>query len=83
MALEPKTRLWIILVMIAAIVLAVILNPFIFSSEKTLAFFYVAEFLIVVVLWKKFNNLRITINKKELGDEKLAEIETDIENLTN
>ncbi len=81
MEIKQKIKMRVILFLMIVLVLLVILNPFIFSEEKTLVFFYSLEFLLAIFLWEKFNTIRIAINKKELEDEKIREIEHDIEEL--
>lgn len=88
MALSPKQKLQLVLAAMAAVTLLVFVNPFVtdssigpLSKELHMAVNWILEFLVMAYLWSKFNKLRILINKKELEDEKLLEIEHDVEKL--
>lgn len=88
MNLEPNLKLRIILVLMTIIAIAVVFNPFIitgdagsFSREAAQSAFAILGFFAIVYLWNEFNNLRISLNKKELEDENLLELEHESEKL--
>jgi predicted membrane protein len=79
MNLNQNTRRNIVLLVIAFLAFLAVLSPFLISTKLYRALFLVFNFLIVTFFWFKFNQLRIMINKNELEDKKLSEIEHDIE----
>jgi hypothetical protein len=90
MNIEPRTKLKIILGCVAAVTVFEIINPFIINSgigqlsrEFTQGTLAILGFLIVAYLWKKFNNLRKTMDKKEHEDEILSEIEMNVQKATH
>jgi|GEM_PF-2097455 len=52
------------------------------SEELSQGLLPVALFVAVIFLWNEFNKLRIEINKEELEDENLTELEHNVEKLT-
>ena len=90
MNIAPQKKLWIVIVSFAVVVLILVpMTPFLvgfgrggFSKEATIAFFIILEFVAAAYLLNEFNNLRLKINKKELEDQELAELEHDVEKLS-
>ncbi|MDP1884140.1 MAG: hypothetical protein Q8L10_02125 [Candidatus Moranbacteria bacterium] len=85
---EPK--LILVLSGIGLTVVLAVLDPFIirfslggFSQEFFQGAFLVLDFLAIFYLWKQFNGLRITINKKELEDGDLLELEKNVQQITH
>ena len=88
--LTPKVKLRLVLSGIAIAVLLNVVNPFLisfrlgsFSKEAIQAVLAVLEFLAVAYLWRQFNVLRVTINKKELEDGDLLELEKSVQQITH
>lgn len=84
-----KFKLKVILGGMLASIFLIILVPFINIPVSGLIFqntiqgaMAVSIFLIVVYLWNEFNKLRIEMNKEELEDKKLTELEHNIEKLS-
>lgn len=87
---EPRTKLNFVLFGIGLTVVLAVLDPFIirfslggFSQEFFQGTFLVLDFLVILYLWKQFNGLRITINKKELEDGDLLELEKNVQQITH
>jgi hypothetical protein len=90
MLTTPQKKLKIVLLGMATMTALTILNPFLISSDIGLfsrslvqATLAVAEFLIIAYLWNQFNNLRVILNKKELEDERLEQLEKHVEKVTH
>lgn len=82
MNLELKTKLKIILGGMMATIILSALNPFIISGATAQGVFLVVDFLVVVYLWRQFNILRVVMDKKEKVDEKLSNLEKEIDRIT-
>jgi amino acid permease len=87
---KNKTRLKLVLISILVLILLIIVSPWLFVDEW-LGFsenflqgtFSVLGFLIIIYLWSQFNKLRIEINKDELEDKDLTELEKEMERRAN
>jgi hypothetical protein len=90
MFLTPQKRVWIVIAALFALVIMVIITPFVVNSgfgffprEAMQAFFVIAEFFGTVYLLKEFDRLRVIIKKQEKENKKLSDIESDIRKLSN
>lgn len=89
MFLTPYTKVWVVLGALIALVLTMLATPFLItagngflSREVIQAFFLAFEFLGAIFLLNEFNRLRIIIKEKEMGDRRLANIESGIKKLS-
>lgn len=83
---KNKMKLKMVLTGILFLMLLIIVSPWLFASdfvgfseEFLQGAFSVLGFLIIIYLWSQFNKLRIEINKDELEDKELAELEKEME----
>jgi len=89
MFLTPYTKLLVIVGTLIGVVLLMFATPFLIASGSTFAsreivqvIFIAMEFFGAIFLLNEFNRLRIIIKEKEMGDQRLANIENGIKKLS-
>lgn len=85
-----QIKLKIILGSALGAIILILAIPFLINLESNLVLenfiqggLSILIFSIVAYLWNEFNKLRIKMNKEELEDQDLTELEHDVEKLAN